>query len=157
MKQCIECSAELTHIVHEGIALDSCPNGHGLWVDRSELAQVAASEHSARAADEQQREVDAARGGLRSVMDAVAGEGLRPCPECGREMVKHQYADYSSVVIDSCAQHGVWLDSGELERVEAYAEGYRRGMKPSAPSGLPVAGLLSGLGRATAAPLPWQR
>jgi hypothetical protein len=38
----------------------------------------------------------------------------------------HQYA--SGVWIDACGVHGVWLDAGELEQLEAYAEASFRGM-----------------------------
>lgn len=41
----------------------------------------------------------------------------------------HQYA--SGVWVDSCEVHGVWLDRGELERLEAYAEAAAAGMSPT--------------------------
>lgn len=41
-------------------------------------------------------------------------EGSRPCPVCSRLMdieVKH------AIAIDVCPEHGIWLDSGELEKL----------------------------------------
>ena len=62
------------------------------------------------------------------------------------------YAEYSNVVIDSCALHGVWLDAGELERIEAYAEGFREREVATAAAAriggsvpLPSSGTLSGI------------
>jgi hypothetical protein len=37
----------------------------------------------------------------------------------------HQYQ--SGVWIDACEAHGIWLDAGELEQLEAFAEASRRG------------------------------
>jgi uncharacterized protein len=33
---------EITHM--KGVAVDGCPNGHGLWLDRGELDQIAKRE-----------------------------------------------------------------------------------------------------------------
>ncbi len=53
------------------------------------------------------------------------------CPSCATQMRRyvHQYA--SGVWVDACDTHGVWLDDGELERLEAYAEANARGMSPT--------------------------
>jgi hypothetical protein len=40
----------------------------------------------------------------------------------------------SGIPIDECSEHGAWLDAGELERIEAYAEGVRRQARSAAPS-----------------------
>ena len=41
-------------------------------------------------------------------------EGQRPCPICGAHM---QSVRRAAEVIDVCAEHGVWLDRWELERL----------------------------------------
>ncbi len=38
----------------------------------------------------------------------------RPCPVCGVEL---EVLEIKDVEIDVCADHGVWLDNGELERL----------------------------------------
>ena len=43
-------------------------------------------------------------------------EGQRPCPICGERM---QSVRRAGEVIDVCADHGVWLDRWELERLVA--------------------------------------
>lgn len=43
-------------------------------------------------------------------------EGQRPCPICGARM---QSVRRAGEVIDVCADHGVWLDRWELERLVA--------------------------------------
>lgn len=38
----------------------------------------------------------------------------RPCPVCGIEMEVQSIRD---VEIDMCADHGIWLDNGELQQL----------------------------------------
>lgn len=40
--------------------------------------------------------------------------GDKPCPNCGKLM---QVDAYFGVEIDVCPDHGVWLDSGELQAI----------------------------------------
>lgn len=40
-----------------------------------------------------------------------------PCPSCQKLMNRKNFAQSSGVILDVCADHGVWLDRGELERV----------------------------------------
>jgi Zn-finger nucleic acid-binding protein len=41
-------------------------------------------------------------------------EGERPCPVCGKRMYVEKK---SNVSIDVCADHGIWLDRGELDAI----------------------------------------
>jgi Zn-finger nucleic acid-binding protein len=40
-----------------------------------------------------------------------------PCPVCQARMNRNHFGGASGVIIDRCAQHGVWLDAGELPRI----------------------------------------
>lgn len=60
--------------------------------------------------------------GTNSANRAIKPEGKRRCPICGDFM--RSLREYN-VGIDSCAAHGVWLDSGELELI------YRRSAENS--------------------------
>ena len=42
-------------------------------------------------------------------------DGERPCPVCGEKMVVEKER---GVRIDVCEAHGVWLDKGELRRIQ---------------------------------------
>jgi len=42
---------------------------------------------------------------------------FRFCPVCNRRMSKGNYAAISGVIIDKCSEHGIWLDSGELQQI----------------------------------------
>ncbi|MEZ6059325.1 MAG: zf-TFIIB domain-containing protein [Planctomycetaceae bacterium] len=78
----------------------------------------------------------------RSRREGLEGETPRPiepreferqlrCPNCDRLMEAHPYFGPGNVVIDSCDQcHFLWLDHGELSRIERSAGG--REVAPSA-------------------------
>lgn len=122
--RCIVCGEDLVNREHEGVQVDECPAGHGLWVGLSELSAIATSEDRARPETERVAERQAAGAGMANVVQAIEREGRRACPVCGDLMSKLEYAS-SGIVLDRCAGHGAWLDAGELERVEAFAEGFR--------------------------------
>jgi DNA repair exonuclease SbcCD ATPase subunit len=41
---CPRCGAHLQITHMKGVAVDACPNGHGLWLDQQELEQIAKRE-----------------------------------------------------------------------------------------------------------------
>lgn len=124
-RSCPTCGATLQQVHHEGVELDRCPDGHGLWLDRGELRRVVLSELADRpAVDEDEAHAAAARDAGHSVVAELARE-RRDCPVCSQPMRLTEYAA-SGIAIDECQAHGVWLDDGELEQIEAYAEGVRR-------------------------------
>lgn len=47
-------------------------------------------------------------------------ERYHPCIRCGALMLKKNFKKISGVIIDICADHGVWLDNGELEHIRCF-------------------------------------
>lgn len=45
----------------------------------------------------------------------------RPCPACGELMNRRLQGSRSGVVVDSCRDHGIWLDAGELRALLEWA------------------------------------
>jgi Zn-finger nucleic acid-binding protein len=102
------------------IEVDECPKCDGRWLDEGELNRIQNTverdysqrlrehpEFSARAYD----------------MSREMSEAPMACPVCGQDMEREEYAHTSQVVIDVCAAcNGVWLDAGELERLEVFFE-----------------------------------
>ena len=43
------------------------------------------------------------------------------CPACPREMERGRFGASSSIVIDVCDAHGIWLDSGEVVAIADHA------------------------------------
>lgn len=52
-------------------------------------------------------------------------EGRRPCPVCGQTMIV-EVDKQRGVRADSCPEHGVWLDNGELEKIAMAVRGRER-------------------------------
>jgi Zn-finger nucleic acid-binding protein len=121
---CLSCEHELAPSTHEGVEIDLCPECGGTWVDRTELQRLTATVDDATTPEEQQAEL-AAKPALDKLSEEVRSGAVRTCPKCSSTMRKQLFAEYSSIVLDDCAQCGIWLDGGELRRVEAYAEGRR--------------------------------
>jgi Zn-finger nucleic acid-binding protein len=59
---------------------------------------------------------------LRFILDHPRHENdtntaYKQCPVCHERMRKLTYAAVSGVLVDRCIEHGVWLDSGELQQL----------------------------------------
>jgi Zn-finger nucleic acid-binding protein len=112
---CPVCRESLVVVEREGIELDWCLKCRGLWFDEGELELLA--EKSGR------------RLGPEDVGHPRAGAGVeekpaprRKCPRCRRKMERVAAGSADPVQVDRCADHGVWLDSGELGRMMAQLE-----------------------------------
>ncbi|MFY0540274.1 zf-TFIIB domain-containing protein [Nannocystis pusilla] len=44
----------------------------------------------------------------------------RECPRCREVMNRRNFGTISGVIVDECRHHGLFLDAGELEEVEAF-------------------------------------
>jgi Zn-finger nucleic acid-binding protein len=93
--------------------IERCPGCLGLFFDQNELEAII------------DREVPPAQ-----VIDHLAlarlaehnGEPVRyrKCPVCRKMMNRINYGQSSGVIVDRCRDHGVYLDAGELRRIEAW-------------------------------------
>lgn len=142
-RTCPACTVPLVVVAHEGVDIDRCPAGHGVWLDKGELRAVVLSEVADRPTEEELAALDAAALDHGQGLLAEVARGPRNCPVCASPMQITEYAG-SGVAIDECLLHGVWLDDGELERIEAYAEGIRnqaRGGAAGTAGRMTVAGI----------------
>jgi Zn-finger nucleic acid-binding protein len=53
----------------------------------------------------------------RAHIDVTANVSYLRCPECKNMMNRKNFARVSGVIIDLCSRHGVWFDSGEMEKI----------------------------------------
>jgi Zn-finger nucleic acid-binding protein len=94
----------------EGVDLDFCSGCKGLWFDKDEMAFM--TEMTADFPNPQ-----AAR--------TVGKPTLFPCPRCQGKLEEILFAPPNQVLLDRCLScHGVWLDKGELAKVEEIAAGF---------------------------------
>jgi len=89
----------------KGVEIDCCTTCNGIWLDRGELAKSSQSTS------------DIPPGQLTTTATAY------PCPRCGSNLSEQPYLTNSNLVIDACNQcKGVYLDKGELEKIEALSK-----------------------------------
>jgi Zn-finger nucleic acid-binding protein len=98
----------MEQLKYEGVTVDRCSACEGIWLDYGELRQIAMIHEEQFTREE-----------LEAAMETDADkmeESTALCPRCGMSMEKREI---QATVIDVCPQRdGLWLDRGELERVQ---------------------------------------
>ncbi len=108
---CPRCRVSLEVKRKDDIEIDSCPQCGGLWLDRGEFDILTAESNVYR---EEKLTKEYSRPPLSGDTAYI------PCARCGKLMVKKNYARISGVITDECGRHGVWLDSGEIEKIRQF-------------------------------------
>lgn len=124
MLRCTTCEVPLSARHHEGAHLHACPGCGGVFIAHRDLVMAACDEVLARPDGERKAAAAQATGR----MHADPASPPRRCSACARGMRRYVYGFSSGVVVDGCGDHGLWLDAGELERIEAWSEAARRGL-----------------------------
>jgi Zn-finger nucleic acid-binding protein len=111
---CPNCNVLMQHIMLKGTPLQECQQCFGLWVDSTSFDRICA---------DREKQAD-----VLSLSPLEQAEALkphmipgpvryRPCPRCGQLMNRFNFGHVSGVIIDKCAEHGVWFDRDELRRI----------------------------------------
>jgi Zn-finger nucleic acid-binding protein len=108
---CPRCKTSLEIHVVNGEEYDICPSCGGLWLDRDEFKLATRSSNVYKKDDFK----ETYRHG--PITDTVA---YIPCVRCGKLMNRKNFAKLSSIIIDECGKHGVWLDAGELKKIQHF-------------------------------------
>jgi len=96
-----------------GIPADRCKTCEGSWLDLDELDRLEAS-----AADEEVR---------RGMVEYAQRPSELPCPVCARPMSTFNYRAHN-LQLDTCEEHGYWLDEHEDRAVLDVLRERRRGL-----------------------------
>lgn len=132
--KCPRCKADLvTETEYHGIEVERCPSCEGRWLDLHELDQVEATVPSTP----EERRATIRYSERRSEMK---------CPVCGKEMTAFNYRAYN-LELDTCDEHGFWLDAGEEARVRQIVADRVSDLARSQAAEASWAGFLSGLKR----------
>ena len=109
--QCPTCKLDQVIVEYEGVELDLCVDGCGVWFDRDELRQlfdVIGAPHMEHDLEDR----------LTFLPRGLWGPKRR-CPRC-RGIMRQVKAPGPSgdVILDRCRRgHGLWFDKGELEEI----------------------------------------
>jgi Zn-finger nucleic acid-binding protein len=116
-RTCPHCACKLRSVdigVKGGFVVEQCSKCMGVFFDPGELESLLDSSVS------HVYEVDHAR-----LARLIEEEGIQTvdevryvaCPVCGELMNRRSYGRRSGVIVDTCKEHGVWLDGGELRQL----------------------------------------
>jgi Zn-finger nucleic acid-binding protein len=113
---CPRCSGQLAAFGGDPGRLYDCPSCGGQFVEHALFRDLL-----------ERREICGAavpRRALRATARVSPTEPIRyiPCPSCRALMNRQNFGGTSGVVVDLCAEHGVWFDRGELPRVLEFVE-----------------------------------
>lgn len=142
---CPACGASLVASgAANGVEIDACMGCGGIWLDVGELERLTADV----ASREDGEVVPRRRGGDEEVR-------YRECPRCREVMLRRNFGATSGVIVDECARHGLFLDAGELQAIEAFLRAQARAMPP-APAAASTSTSAPGRGR-VAGEVVWDR
>lgn len=107
---CPKCLKELGPMVLDNVCMEFCVGCRGLWFEQEESAFMAELTNDFPNPQSARSE----------------GKSTRyACPRCRAKLEEVLFAPPHRVLLDFCRScHGVWLDKGELRKVEETAAGF---------------------------------
>ncbi len=124
---CPRCKHTLRTINYEGISIETCSKCKGEWLDDEELGHITKAREVCF--DENERRAIAAATGITGVELEDVDDDLA-CPKCSGQTDPINYGGDTGIIIDRCTEcHGIWLDGGEIEKIQMLIEGWEDGLK----------------------------
>lgn len=111
---CPACGSPMEVDFERGVEIHRCIGCAGLWLDPGELDALV-DNPGPRTAD-----VATLRKGMKDVQVTSGPVKYRKCPRCSVVMERRNFGSHSGVIVDECRQHGMYLDPGEFEAIEAF-------------------------------------
>jgi len=117
--RCPRCQKEsLKNVSYENVPVDQCQTCHGIWLDTHEIQEILAQREVKFSTHQLQ---DAAARAQVGISDTEK-KSIEACPKCSKPMTPMNFSYNSGVVVDICSTHGMWLDHGEIGRLQAFHE-----------------------------------
>lgn len=113
---CPGCGSPMDVEFRKGVEIHCCITCAGLWLDPGELESMVDDPGPVQA------DVARLREGMKEVAVPSAPVRYRKCPRCAQVMQRRNYGSHSGVVVDECSRHGLYLDPGEYEAIEAFIQ-----------------------------------
>ncbi len=111
---CPACGNPMEVDFERGVEIHRCIGCAGLWLDPGELDAMVDDPGPAEA------DVATLREGMKQVQVPNQPVQYRKCPRCKSVMQRRNFGSHSGVIVDECRQHGIYLDPGEFEAIEAF-------------------------------------
>lgn len=121
--RCPNCGSSLSTVDYEGIIIESCGSCRGQWLDADELGKIVRIRERVFS-DEERRAIE--RSGRIPGIPVEEIERDITCPQCGVGTRPINYAVDTGIIIDRCGRcQGIWVDAGELEKIQALVESWK--------------------------------
>ena len=114
--KCPRCRQDMQALLLGGRSAHECPSCGGQWLEPEHLQALALANESRAVV------IGVLAGRVPSTTSAPDVVRYVRCPVCDRVMNRKAFATSSSIVLDVCVNHGLWLDRGELDRVLRFVE-----------------------------------
>lgn len=118
---CPACNSQLDVIMYENIEIETCRGCGGEWLDHTELKKIVDQRD---VYFDPQKRAEVARSIKPTRMTTDEFDRKMTCPKCSGSTKAINYGGDSGIIIDRCLGcKGIWLDSGELEKIQMFVEG----------------------------------
>lgn len=108
---CPRCRIPLDYTLYRDTPINPCGRCQGIWIEQEHFEWLT-SQRDVFADPSIPRRWD------RPPLPPT--EPYVPCPCCDDFMVRINFKRISSVMVDHCRDHGIWLDAGELEQIRCF-------------------------------------
>lgn len=122
--ECLNRCGSMLEVFYNDVEIDVCPVCIGVWLDDTELAEIVRSPERSwpPGVVEHVLEVTGKMG-----IPSAEFERVLDCPQCSEILDPVNYQANSGIITNTCQNgHGVWLDHGELAKVQIYMEHWRK-------------------------------
>ena len=121
--RCPSCDSNLSTIDYEGVAIETCGVCGGEWLDADELGHIVRVREKLFN-DEERRAIESA-GKIPGVPKPDVERNI-VCPHCNVATGPINYGADTGIIIDRCPEcNGIWLDAGELEKIQMLVESWK--------------------------------
>jgi Zn-finger nucleic acid-binding protein len=117
---CPRCAGGMQAVgTNQGVEIDQCLECGAIWLDAGELETLLV-EQDTLGLGQAPTSVGALRERMQEVLPPAEPVKYRECPRCAQVMRRSNFGTISGVIVDECLQHGVLLDPGEMQAIEAF-------------------------------------
>ncbi len=124
--KCPRCPGSLTPQKYEQISIDRCSGCGGTWLDAGEIQTLNRTQDATFSPEMTASALQGAGTGV----SLEEHRSVELCPKCSARMNPMNFNYSSGVIVDLCPnQHGMWLDSAELDKVQIHWEHWEKQRK----------------------------
>lgn len=117
---CPNCNTNMNQIMYEGVEIDICGGCSGVWLDSGELTSIVKTKEKTWPIEVVKKMLDST--GEKGISRHEANREIL-CPKCNSDLPPANYQYNSGIIVNTCPKnHGVWLDSEEIDKIQIYME-----------------------------------